>query len=175
MVFRKYLNNHIDRTLAPCNYCHHPWCVGHNSYHKALLNGARTGPWPVDTEWLYTVQEIIAWKYFHRVFGFTVESLEKYCITTIDKMFLHASKQFIFTSPLGCQEDFFISSSHHKFFTGKVFNFIMECSLEYYVLLLICIKTGCVHFRTDLVTYTLRTFLILWSVCGWVGRMAKHD
>ncbi len=27
----------IDRILAPCNYCHHPWCVGHKSYHKALL------------------------------------------------------------------------------------------------------------------------------------------
>ena len=26
-----------DRILAPCNYCHHPWCVGHKSYHKALL------------------------------------------------------------------------------------------------------------------------------------------
>ncbi len=27
----------VDRILAPCNYCHHPWCVGHKSYHKALL------------------------------------------------------------------------------------------------------------------------------------------
>ncbi len=26
-----------DRILAPCNYCHHPWCIGHKSYHKALL------------------------------------------------------------------------------------------------------------------------------------------
>ncbi len=26
-----------DRILAPCNYCHHPWYVGHKSYHKALL------------------------------------------------------------------------------------------------------------------------------------------
>ena len=26
-----------DRILPPCNYCHHPWCVGHKSYHKALL------------------------------------------------------------------------------------------------------------------------------------------
>ncbi len=26
-----------DRILAPCNYCHHPWCVSHTSYHKALL------------------------------------------------------------------------------------------------------------------------------------------
>ncbi len=26
-----------DRILAPCNYCHHPWCVGHKSYHKALV------------------------------------------------------------------------------------------------------------------------------------------
>ncbi len=26
-----------DRILTPCNYCHHPWCVGHKSYHKALL------------------------------------------------------------------------------------------------------------------------------------------
>ncbi len=26
----------INRILAPCNYCHHPWCVGHTSYHKAL-------------------------------------------------------------------------------------------------------------------------------------------
>ncbi len=26
-----------DQILAPCNYCHHPWCVGHTSYHKALL------------------------------------------------------------------------------------------------------------------------------------------
>ncbi len=23
--------------FAPCNYCNHPWCVGHKSYHKALL------------------------------------------------------------------------------------------------------------------------------------------
>ncbi len=28
--------NH-NRILPPCNYCHHPWCVGHKSYHKALL------------------------------------------------------------------------------------------------------------------------------------------
>ncbi len=27
---------HVDRILPPCNYCHHPWCVGHKSYHKAL-------------------------------------------------------------------------------------------------------------------------------------------
>ena len=27
----------LDRIIAPCNYCHHPWCVGDNSYHKALL------------------------------------------------------------------------------------------------------------------------------------------
>ncbi len=26
-----------DRILAPCNYCHHPWCFGHKSHHKALL------------------------------------------------------------------------------------------------------------------------------------------
>ncbi len=26
-----------DRILAPCNYCHHPWCGSHKSYHKALL------------------------------------------------------------------------------------------------------------------------------------------
>ncbi len=26
-----------DRILAPCNHCHHPWCVGDKSYHKALL------------------------------------------------------------------------------------------------------------------------------------------
>ncbi len=26
-----------NRILAPCNYCHHPWCVGHKSYHKAQL------------------------------------------------------------------------------------------------------------------------------------------
>ena len=26
-----------DRILAPYNYCHHPWYVGHKSYHKALL------------------------------------------------------------------------------------------------------------------------------------------
>ena len=26
-----------DRIPPPCNYCHHPWCVGHKSYHKALL------------------------------------------------------------------------------------------------------------------------------------------
>ncbi len=27
----------INRILPPCNYCHHPWYVGHKSYHKALL------------------------------------------------------------------------------------------------------------------------------------------
>ncbi len=26
-----------NRILPPCNYCHHPWCVGDKSYHKALL------------------------------------------------------------------------------------------------------------------------------------------
>ncbi len=26
-----------DQILPPCNYCHHPWCVGHKSYHKVLL------------------------------------------------------------------------------------------------------------------------------------------
>ncbi len=26
-----------NRILAPCNYCHHPWCVGHKSFHKALI------------------------------------------------------------------------------------------------------------------------------------------
>ncbi len=26
-----------NRILAPCNCCHHPWCFGHKSYHKALL------------------------------------------------------------------------------------------------------------------------------------------
>ena len=26
-----------DRILPPCNYCHHPWCVGDKCYHKALL------------------------------------------------------------------------------------------------------------------------------------------
>ena len=26
-----------DQTLPPCNHCHHPWCVGDKSYHKALL------------------------------------------------------------------------------------------------------------------------------------------
>ena len=30
---------HFDQILAPCNCCHHPWCVGHKSYHKALLRG----------------------------------------------------------------------------------------------------------------------------------------
>ncbi len=25
------------RILPPCNYCHHPWCVGGKSYHKALI------------------------------------------------------------------------------------------------------------------------------------------
>ncbi len=27
----------LDRILPPCNCCHHPWCVGDKSYHKALL------------------------------------------------------------------------------------------------------------------------------------------
>ncbi len=27
----------FNRILPPCNYCHHPWCVGDKSYHKALL------------------------------------------------------------------------------------------------------------------------------------------
>ncbi len=26
----------LDWILPPCNYCHHPWCVGNNSYHKAI-------------------------------------------------------------------------------------------------------------------------------------------
>ncbi len=26
----------LNRILPPCNYCHHPWCVGDKSYHKAL-------------------------------------------------------------------------------------------------------------------------------------------
>ena len=26
-----------DQILPPCNYCHHPWCVGGKCYHKALL------------------------------------------------------------------------------------------------------------------------------------------
>ncbi len=26
----------INRILSPCNNCHHPWCVGDKSYHKAL-------------------------------------------------------------------------------------------------------------------------------------------
>ncbi len=29
--------SYIIQILAPCNYCHHPWCVGHKSYHIALL------------------------------------------------------------------------------------------------------------------------------------------
>ncbi len=27
----------INQILPACNYCHLPWCVGYNSYHKALL------------------------------------------------------------------------------------------------------------------------------------------
>ncbi len=26
-----------ERILPPCKYCHHPWCVGDKSYHKALI------------------------------------------------------------------------------------------------------------------------------------------
>ncbi len=41
-LIRTYCNQkaiclYNDRILPPCNYCHHPWCVGRKSYHKALL------------------------------------------------------------------------------------------------------------------------------------------
>ena len=36
-LHRWLLKSDSDRTLPPCNSCHHPWCVGDKSYHKALL------------------------------------------------------------------------------------------------------------------------------------------
>ena len=30
-------HKHDNQILPPCYYCHHPWCVGDKSYHKASL------------------------------------------------------------------------------------------------------------------------------------------
>ena len=32
-----YEAQYVDRILAPCNYCLHPSCVDHKSYHNTLL------------------------------------------------------------------------------------------------------------------------------------------
>ncbi len=48
-VFLKCSYKWGNRLVSPCNYCHHPWCVGDKSYHKALLimvscDGSQTMP-----------------------------------------------------------------------------------------------------------------------------------
>ncbi len=36
MDFKFHFFPQVDPILPPCNYCHHPWCVGDKSYHKGL-------------------------------------------------------------------------------------------------------------------------------------------